>query len=224
MKDKDYRFISSALPFWSQLKAKEQDLLMDRMVRMTFSKGQSVHDSGDCTGLLLVKDGQLRTFIISESGREITLFRLFEWDVCILTSSCIMKNISFDINAEAEKASEIYLVPTEVFKSLGQVNTAVKDFNSEIISSRLSDVMWVIEQVVFMSLDQRLANFLLDMYAIEGRHELHITHETIARNIGSAREAVTRMLKYFQDEGVLSLSRGQIKLSDVERLQALTNS
>lgn len=224
MKDLDLGFIKSALPFWDQLEEKDIDLLETRLVKRTFEKGQSVHDGGDCTGLVLVKEGQLRTFILSETGREITLFRLFEWDVCILTSSCVMKNISFDINAEAEKDTEIYLLAAEAFKKLAEGNAAVKDFNTEIISSRLSDLMWVVEQVVFKSLDQRLANFLLDMYSIEGRCELHITHDAIARNIGSAREAVTRMLKYFQDEGILSLSRGQIRLNKLENLQTIADS
>lgn len=219
----DFRFVNEVLPFWNKLNEKEQSLLKDRMVRMDFSTGQSVHSGGDCSGLVIVKRGQLRTYILSEGGREITLFRLFERDVCVLTSSCIMRNITFDIYAEAEKDSEVYLVPTEVFKQLDESNMAVKNFTGEIIASRLSDVMWVIEQVLFMSLDRRLANFMLELSSIEGSMDLPITHEAIARNIGSAREAVTRMLKYFQNEGMVALSRGMVRLTDFKKLQRLAS-
>jgi len=219
----DFTFVREVLPFWDELGIAEQSLLRDRMIRLDFEAGMSVHSGGDCSGLVIVKRGQLRTYILSEGGREITLFRLFERDVCVLTSSCIMKNITFDIHAEAEKESEVYLIPTEVFRQLDEANMAVKSFTAEIIASRLSDVMWVIEQVVFMSLDRRLASFLLDLSSIEGSMDLPITHDAIARNIGSAREAVTRMLRYFQSEGMVALSRGRVRLTDHKKLQRLAS-
>ena len=123
-----------------------------------------------------------------------------------------MRNITFDIHVEAEKNSEIMIMPASVFKQLSDSNPAVKSFEAEIVSARLSDVMWVIEQVVFMSMDKRLAVFLLEQSAIEETDDLAITHEVIARNLGTAREVVSRMLKYFESEGLVSLSRGKITL------------
>ena len=189
-----------------------------KLIERCYGQGQNIHNGEDCTGLLLVKNGQLRSFILSESGKEITLFRLFERDVCILSSSCMMRNITFDIHIEAEKNSEILIMPAGVFKQLSDANPAVKDFQTEIISARLSDVMWVMEQVVFMSMDKRLATFLLEQSSIEGSDELTITHETIARNMGTAREVVSRMLKYFENEGLVALTRGRITLTDRKRL------
>jgi CRP/FNR family transcriptional regulator len=130
----------------------------------------------------------------------------------------MMRNITFDIHIEAEKNSEILIMPAGVFKQLSDANPAVKDFQTEIISARLSDVMWVMEQVVFMSMDKRLATFLLEQSSIEGSDELTITHETIARNMGTAREVVSRMLKYFENEGLVALTRGRITLTDRKRL------
>jgi CRP/FNR family transcriptional regulator len=222
LNNQNLAFAKEILPFWADLNPRERTFLNEKMTERCYPKGQIIHDGEDCTGLLLVKSGQLRIFILSESGKEITLYRLFERDICILSSSCLLRNITFDVQVEAEKDSEILLMPAPVFKQLSDSNPAVKDFNTEIVSARLSDVMWVIEQVVFMSMDKRLANFLLEQASIEGADRLSITHETIARNLGTAREVVTRMLKYFQNEEMVSLSRGEIILTDRRKLNELT--
>lgn len=221
MDQNDLKHIKDSLPFWNDLSNSEQASLVARMTKLQYSKGQIVHSGDDCSGLLIIKKGQIRTFILSESGKEISLFRLFEGDVCILSSSCIMRNITFDVEIEAEKDSELLVVPTAVYQKLSDSNMAVQAFTTDIVSSRLSDVMWVIEQVVFMSLDKRLANFLLEQSSIEGSDELSITHETIARNLGSAREVVTRMLKYFHNEGLVSMTRGAITILDRKKLNSL---
>jgi CRP/FNR family transcriptional regulator, anaerobic regulatory protein len=220
--NKDINFLQETLPFWCALIEGEKRLLLAKISRKTFESGESIHQGGsDCTGLWVVKTGQLRTFILSESGKEITLFRLFERDVCILSSSCIMRNITFEVQVEAEKFSEAYLIPTSVYKRLSDSNAAVRDFAADMIASRLSDVMWVMEQVVFMSLDKRLANFLLEQCIIEDKDVLTITHENIAKNLGTAREVITRMLKYFQNEEMVLLSRGTIIIIDKRKLSAL---
>jgi CRP/FNR family transcriptional regulator len=208
----DLEFVKEVLAFWPALNSEQKRFVQGKLLQRCFKQGQNIHDGEDCTGLILVKSGQLRCFILSESGKEITLFRLFERDVCILSSSCIMRNITFDIHVEAEKNSEIMIMPASVFKQLSDSNPAVKSFEAEIVSARLSDVMWVVEQVVFMSMDKRLAVFLLEQSAIEETDDLAITHEVIARNLGTAREVVSRMLKYFESEGLVSLSRGKITL------------
>lgn len=215
---RNMELVKDILPFWYELDAKQKRFMAEKLLVRCYREGQIIHDGEDCTGLLLVKNGQLRIFILSESGKEITLFRLFEYDVCILSSSCIMRNITFDIHVEAEKNSEVLVMPASVFKHLCDSNPAVKAFEAEIVSARLSDVMWVVEQVVFMSMDKRLANFLLEQSSIEGSDELFITHDTIARNLGTAREVVSRMLKYFESEGLVALTRGRVTLIDRKRL------
>jgi CRP/FNR family transcriptional regulator, anaerobic regulatory protein len=225
IKSKDIEFLSVILPFWNKLSEGERQLILGNTSLRSFKGGQSIHQGGnECTGLWIVKSGQLRTFILSESGKEITLFRLFERDACILSSSCIMKNITFEVQVEAEKDSETYLIPTDIYQRLSNTNYEIRDFASQMIASRLSDVMWIMEQVVFMSLDKRLANFLLELSAIEDTDELTMTHESIAKNLGSAREVITRMLKYFQSEGMVSLSRGKIIIKDEEKLRELMDS
>ena len=165
--------------------------------------------------------GQLRAYLMSDEGKEITLYRLLDGDVCFLSASCILKNISFDIYVDTEEETELYLIQASAYDALGKSNLAVQTFLQETISARFSDVMWVVEQIVFMKFDRRLAIFLLEQAALEGNDAVTLTHEQIAHHMGSAREVVSRMLKYFQNEGLVEVSRKGIRLLDRKALNAL---
>lgn len=215
-------FWKKVLPFWEQLTGEQRSLILSRVVRRTYYRGESMHRGSEhCAGLLLVRRGQLRVYIVSESGKEITLYRLFDGDICIFSASCMMKNINFEVYLETEQETDALLIPTEIYNQLNQTSIAVSDFTNQLMASRFSDVMWVMEQVLFTSFDKRLAAFLLEQSAIDGSDRLNITHETVAKHMGSAREVVTRMLKYFQNENMVSLSRGGITLTDRKKLQNL---
>ena len=221
--DENLTFLKSVLPFWDKLTQEQKHTLIATATPRIYQRGESMQStSTHCAGLFLVKHGQLRIYIISESGKEITLFRLFDNDICILSASCMMKNINFQVYVEAEQVSEVLLVPTPVYNQLNQTSLAVSEYTNQLMASRFSDVMWVMEQVLFTSFDKRLAHFLLEQSAIDGSDILTITHEAIAKHMGSAREVVTRMLKYFQNEGMVTLSRGEITLTDRKMLEKLT--
>ena len=162
--------------------------------------------------------------MISEEGREITLFRLFERDLCLFSASCMMPNIQFDTIIETEKDTDFWLIPPNVYKSVMEASAALANYTNEILSSRFSDVMWLMEQIIWKSFDKRLAEFLIQESAIEKNNHLKITHEKIANHMGTAREVVTRMLRYFQNEGWIRLSRGTIELIHPEKLTALTEN
>ena len=215
-------FLKSVLPFWKKLTQEQQQTLYESAAPHLYRRGESMHSSSrNCAGLFLVKHGQLRIYIISENGKEITLYRLFDNDICIFSAACMMKNINFEIYMETEQESEVLLIPTAVYNQLNQTSLAVSDYTNQLMASRFSDVMWVMEQVLFTSFDKRLAFFLLEQSAIDGTDHLTITHEAIAKHMGSAREVVTRMLKYFQEEGMVKLSRGGITLTDRKKLEKL---
>ncbi|MDC7244966.1 MAG: Crp/Fnr family transcriptional regulator [Sphaerochaetaceae bacterium] len=219
----DLNAMQENFPFWEDLNKEEKSTILEGTIRFTHKKGAIVHeDRNKCTGLLMVKTGQLRIYIISDTGKEITLYRLFERDVCVLSASCLIRNITFDVHIVAEKETTMLRVATDVFKTVGSVNPKVLDFTNELVSSRFSDVMWVVEQVVFMSFDKRLAMQLLELSAIEQSDTLSVTHEALARDLGTAREVVTRMLKRFQDDGIVALSRGGITITDHDALYQLT--
>lgn len=212
-------------PVWNDLNTAQKNLISDSLTARQVKKGTILHNGNlDCTGLLLIKSGQLRTYILSDEGREITLYRLFDMDICLLSASCIMRSIQFEVIIEAEKDTDLWVIPAETYKSIMQESAAAANYTNELMASRFSDVMWLIEQIMWKSLDKRVASFLLEETSIEGTNELKITHETIANHLGSHREVITRMLRYFQEEGLVKLSRGKITILDIKRLEVLQKS
>lgn len=185
-------------------------------------KGTLLHSgSSDCIGLFVVRSGRLRAFILSDEGKEVTIYRLFERDICLFSASCIMSSIQFDVSIEAEQDSELWVIPPDTYKKLMEASAAVANYTNEIMASRFSEVMWLIEQIMWRSMDKRLAAFLLDESSLAGSDKLDLTHEKIANHLGTAREVVTRMLRYFQSEDMVSLTRGSIELTDRAGLEAL---
>ena len=209
-------------PVWGQLTSVQQKRILGAVMTRTVKKGTVIHNgSMDCTGLLLVKSGQLRAFILSEEGREITIYRLFDRDMCLFSASCMLRSIQFDVTIEAEKDTELWVIPAEVYQGIMEESAPVANYTNELMAARFSDVMWLIEQIMWKSLDKRVAAFLLEESAIEGSRELKLTHEAIANHLGSHREVITRMLRYFQSEGLVRLSRGRITILDEKKLDAL---
>lgn len=214
----------SCFPIWDRLDTEQQARILGSLVSHRVKKGTVIHNgSMDCTGLLLIKSGQLRVYILSDEGREITLYRLFELDMCLFSASCMLRSIQFDVTIAAEKDTEFWVVPTEVYKGILEESAPAANYTNELMASRFSDVMWLMEQIMWKSLDRRLAAFLLEEASIEGSDRLKITHETIANHLGSHREVITRMLRYFQNEGMVRLSRGVIEITDAARLEELGN-
>lgn len=209
-------------PIWDKLTAKEQELLHSVAVKRTAPKGTLLHNgAADCVGLFVIRSGQLRAFILSDEGKEITIYRLFERDICLFSASCMMQSIQFDVTIEAEKDSELWIIPTDAYKKLMEDSLVVANYTNEIMASRFSEVMWLVEQIMWKSFDKRLAAFLLEESALDGSDTLKITHDKIAAHMGTAREVVTRMLRYFQSEGMVVLTRGTIELTNQKRLRQL---
>ena len=188
------------------------------------SKGTIIHNgSMDCTGLLLVKSGQLRAYILSDEGREITIYRLFDRDMCLFSASCMMRSIQFEVTIEAEKDTDLWIIPVDIYQNIMVQSAAVANYTNELMATRFSDVMWLMEQIMWKSLDKRVSAFLLEEASIEGTDRLKITHEYIANHLGSHREVITRMLRYFQNEGIVKLSRGVVEITDTEKLEELSD-
>ena len=192
---------------------------------MEAKAGTIVHNGSlDCLGLLIIRSGQLRVYALSGEGREITLYRLFDHDICLFSASCVMPDIQFEVIIEAEKDTKMWGIPSCLFKDLMESSAAVANYANQLISSRFSVVMWLMEQIMWKSFDKRLAGFLLEESALENSPSLKMTHERIAGHLGTAREVVTRMLRYFQSEGMVRLSRGEITITDEKALRKLVDS
>ena len=212
----------NTLPFWESIEESDRSILCENTTSRFFAAGENIHGGGECSGGIFVQSGCLRVYILSESGRDITLYRLFPGDMCMLSASCVLESITFDVTIDAEENSSCIVIAGAAYNSLSQKYKDVRIFSLETAVNRFSDVMWVMQQILLMSMDKRLAVFLIDEAARTGSDEIQLTHEQIARYINSAREVVSRTLKYFASESLVTLSRKGIRITDKAGLRKLT--
>lgn len=228
------------LPFWKNLSQDEKERTLSFSAIRDYKKGNILHATdSDCLGLAMVLEGAVRAYMMSEEGREITLYHIHagEWDV--LTASCIMYQITFDTQMILEEDSRILVVPTIVLAELKDRNVYVRSFIYESLTERFSDVMWTIQQILFYGIDQRIAAYLIHRAEEQGCYfqtgakaiasgfepsncpEIKVTHEEIAREINTAREVVARIVKHFINDGLIQTGRGKIRILDPGALYKL---
>ena len=217
--------LSEYFPIWDKLTPDQQERISSISEFRKFKSGTVLHDgSPECMGMLLVKSGQLRAYLLSDEGREVTICRFFEMDICLFSASCVMPNMQFEVFIEAEKDTELWVIPACLYQNLMDESLVLSNYSHGLVMGHFSEVMWLMEQIMWKSFDKRLATFLLEETAVEGSDTLKLTHEKIANHLGTAREVVTRMLRYFQNEGLVKLTRGSVIVEDTKRLRALSNS
>lgn len=215
--------VSEFFPIWNSLTAVQKQRLEAAAVRKYAPAGTLLHNGGeDCMGLILISSGQLRIYTTSDDGREITLYRLLERDICLFSASCMLHSVQFDLQVSAERDTEFWLVSSEAYSALMKESAPIANFTNSIMASRFTEVMWLMDQLLWKRMDQRIAKFLLDEAALNSSDTLKLTHEAIANHLGTAREVITRLLKYFQSEGAVKLSRGAIEILDAERLELIS--
>ena len=211
-------------PFWDKMSEEDQATFLRSSREVTFRRGTNIHNGEECTGVILVGSGSLRLYLLSEEGKEITLFRLFPGDVSILSASCVLDTLTFDVYIDSEEDSRCVVISGCAYEELSRRMPEAKIFALEGAVASFSDVMWVMQQILFLSMDKRLAIFLLDEASKTGCDTIKLTHEQIARYMGSAREVVSRMLKYFAAEGLIRASRSEgIVLLNKARLRELSH-
>lgn len=219
MEEQEIWEVLKAYPFWEKLTDKEKEQLARLLRRNTYRAGQMVSSSGsDCLGLFLIRKGTLRVYLTSEEGREATVFRLHEGEICVLSGSCLLSSLPFEVQIDAETDSEIYLLPSGSFRQIMEENIYVENYIYKMMTESFSDIIAAVQQMLFASLTQRLVSFLLDESVRSGTPEVRMTQEQIARSIGSAREAVSRSLKQLAADGSIELFRGGVRLLDRKSL------
>ncbi|MBE6687711.1 MAG: Crp/Fnr family transcriptional regulator [Ruminococcaceae bacterium] len=212
---------SEHLPFWKELNDADKETLCRSSAPFVFPKGKTIHDGNECTGVIIIKSGCLRIYMLSDEGKEITLYRLFAGEICILSASCVLQSITFDVFVTAEEDSECHVIGGCAFADICERVPSAKIFALESAVSAFSDAMWAFQQIMFMSLEKRLAVFIVDEIAKNNSDMIKLTHEQIAKYMGSAREAVSRMLKQFSSDGIVELSRKGITVVDKQKLRNL---
>ncbi len=216
--------VEKYLPFWNELDESMKKLLDGAVKEIHIEKGTVISDGQTkCTGLIIVIKGQLRAYLMSEEGREITLYRLKDGDMCLFTASCMMNGIRFDVTVEAAADTQAYLIPAEAYKKVSEKSAAAANYTGSVMVSRFSDVMWLVDQLINKKLDSRLAALLIEESGLAGGNVLTVTHEELGNHLGSVREVITRMLRYFQSEGIVRLTRGRIEITDFEKLKQIAS-
>ncbi|MBE6823763.1 MAG: Crp/Fnr family transcriptional regulator [Ruminococcaceae bacterium] len=209
-------------PFWDTLSDIDKEYLCKNTATKIFDKGSKIYDGNDVGGVIFLIKGSLRVYMISEDGKELTLMRIHKNELCILSASFIAQPISFDVFVDAEEQSECYYINGDAFERINNNYPQARVYALETTVESFSNIMWIMQQILFMSMDKRLAIFLLDEINRTQTNTVMLTHSLIAKYMGSAREVVSRMLKYFENEGIVELSRRGVKILDKKRLFELT--
>lgn len=218
----EVKFIEEHIQFWNKLSSEEQALVTQNASCRKYDKGHNLFSSGqECLGLVIVKSGKLRTYTLSDDGREVTFCRLESGSVCMLTASCALNTISVDIVIDVEEDSDVLIINSKCISTIVAQNIYAEQFLLRAAVDKLTEIIWCLQQILFMSIDKRLAGFLKDEAGRLNSNEIKLTHEQIAKYMGSAREVVSRMLKYFEQENIVQLQRGNIKIIDMKKLESI---
>lgn len=219
MEKKDSQMLFGEFEFWNKLTETEKNLLENQLYPMVYQEGQYISSTGmDCLGLFLVEYGTLRVYLVSEEGKEVTVFRMHEGELCMISGSCMLSSFPFEVQIDAETETKLYLLPTSAVKKVMEKNIYMENFVYKMMNENLSDIIAAVQKMLFASLEQRIAEFLLDESVRRKSAEIMMTQEQIARSIGSAREAVSRILKQMVKDGSVELFRGGVRMLDKKKL------
>ena len=184
-------------------------MLENECVAKTLNDGELTYFNHECLGYIIVKSGVLRAYISSENFKEITVFMLKKGESCILCDSCYMGDFQTKINLQVKEKAEILLIPASFFRQIKDKYLAVTNHILSLVARRFAQSIKVMEQALFSSLSDRILNFLKENST---GGNIKITHEELASHLGSAREAVSRILKEMERDGLISRKRGVISI------------
>lgn len=216
-------YASQNFEFIKDLSDPERKQLFEKISLAKVKKDKILMNEGVlCEGIVLVLDGVIRIYKVSEEGREITLYRIGKGETCVLTVSCVMGSTEYQAIAQVEEDATLLSIPSDIFKRLFSTSQGLQKFVFDTLAERLSEVMIIVDEIAFQRMDKRIAAFLIEKVDSLGSDIIKITHEEIAMELGSAREVISRMLKDFEKRELLALSRGTIHVLKPALLKKLS--
>ena len=219
--DDQFNRIAKTLPIF-----KRADPQMAREFRQVafyarIPSGRDIFAQGDeVNAIALLLSGAVRVYKMSDTGREITLYRFSTGESCILTANAVLNNESFSAIATIEEDSEAIMIPAERFREWVNRYDLWREFVFNLLSQRLLSVIEIVEEVAFGRMDVRVASFVLER--AEMQNPLHITHQEIAFELGSSREVISRILGSLANQGMIQLGRGTIEVLNEQSLRTLS--
>lgn len=179
--------------------------------------GTMMYNSGVCNGVMLIKEGKCRVYMVSETGREITLFYIKKGETLALSMNCIGGSMPIDIKVSAEQDSVLLRINSKEFRKIHKESFELQKFLVKNITEKMNEILWIVEQVVFKNMDNRVANYLLRLNS----RIIYNTHKEIGNDLGTAREVISRILKYFEKLELVEIGRGKIRIINREGLEKI---
>lgn len=206
-------------PFWDEISPEQKNRIEHGWRTEIINKNRQIFRlSEGCKGLMIVQKGSLRVYMLSLDGRDITLYHLLPGDVCVMSAACLMEEIDFDIMIEASEDTETVTIPAVELEQIMEDNIKLENYIYKKTAERFSDAMWTLQNVLFKKVDQRIAQYLWDEMLKSKSNTISITHDNLARDIGSFRETVTKILKQMEKNGILKHGYGKIEILDKKQL------
>lgn len=189
---------------------------LDSGVAVRLDADEFIFRPGDtCRSFLILLDGRVRVQLISQDGKEVTLYRIGPGGSCVLTTSCLFSSEHYPAEAITETKIEALAFSRKVFEQTVELSAQFRRFVFDGFSQRLATVIGRMEELAFTSIDYRLAKALIDLH---DRGQTDVTHGVLAVELGTAREVVSRHLKRMEKSGLIALARGKITVLDAPQL------
>lgn len=197
--------------------------LLDSSKIISLKQNSTLFHQGDaCSNYLIILKGKVKVFTRAENGREILLYRLFQGDSCVITTSCLFGHKNYPAEGKTETEVTALAIPVNQFNDVLKNSEIFREMVFSAFSSHLSELITLVEEVAFGKLDIRLAKHLLKQR--DENNILTSTHQNIATELGTAREVISRQLKDMESKGYIEINRGNIKINDAPALQSISNS
>ncbi len=214
--------IYDILPFLKDADNVLVSSMLDDSIRYSINSGTTLMEHGElCNNVIIVLKGRIRVYRISQEGKEITLYRIGGGETCILSMGCVMDHDPLDAVAYVEEPTDLLAIPANLFNEILDKCPHFRKYLFKMLLKALSDVMMLTEEITFHGVNKRIASYLINKSSETRSMILYVTHETIARELGTAREVVSRMIKEFSSHGILEVSRGKIKILESSSLEEI---
>lgn len=215
--------IETVFPFLSRSTPEFRARFLRAASLTRLESGQHICREGTACGHLgLLLSGTIRVYKLGENGREITLYRVEPGESCILTTSCILSQAPFPAFAACETPIEAVMVPAPEVAGWLSDSAPWREYVFGLVASRLTSIIGIVEEAVFLRVDRRIANDLSRRLRESPNQEIHTTHQEIASELGTSREVVSRILKDFETRGIIRTGRRTIAVLDSAELEAKT--